>query len=626
MDSIERLKKVLYSREGKGLGARKRRGLREYATEDVQEDWVQESPNPQSGKQKDRILVLTLVFSVLFFVFSLGVAAFLFFADQNIVSSGNIDIGIQGPANIGGGEELVLQFAITNNNPTGIKNVDLLVEYPEGTRTAHDLSQELLRTREALGVMRAGERIQKTARARLFGEEGEVKQIKAIIEYRVEGSNAIFSREQIYEVVLSNSPLVITVEGVDEVSSGQEVEFSIRVNSNSENILEDILLIAEYPFGFEFLTATPSTFAKNNVWELGDIKPEESKTIKIRGRILGEDAEERVFRFRTGVRSATDDTKIETAFITALHSIVVEKPFIGVRLAVNGNTNTEPVISRADRVRVDTTWFNNLSDRVFDGEIEIRLSGAILDERSVSVQNGFYRSSDNTVIWDRDTLPSLGSLGEGAQGTVSFSFLPIPFTPGESFRTPSIFLDVTIRGRRVSENNVSESVESTIRRVIKVTTGLSMSARGAYTSGPFQNTGPIPPRAEQETTYTVFWTAENTTNPVGNAVAVGTLPSYVRWVGAIDPSTAQVDFNEVGGRITWNIGALGSYESRQVAFQVALMPSLSQVGLGPTLVHTQNIRGIDTFTTQTVGVGAQDVTTFLTGDSGFPSQNGQVTE
>ena len=624
-DSIEQLKKKLYSRTGEGLGVKKRRRLRDLSY-NVRTKWGKEPFKKSIHINKNRILTVFLVLSALFFVGSLAVSAFFFFADRNTVSSNNIVIEIQGPTVSRGGDELSLQVQITNENPVPIEDVGFLVEFPDGTRSSEDLTKELLRLQEGLGTLAPGERVQKTIRAVLFGEEGNSKEIKTTVEYRVKGSNAIFYKEQLYDISLSSAPLSLNVSSVEKISSGQEVEFTITVASNSDTAIKDILLSAKYPFGFEFISASPKPFSKNNVWKLGEVKSEEKRVIRVRGKVTGENDEERVFRFAVGIAGKRNDTKLETPFVTSLRSLFVTRPFIGAGLAINGDVAPNPIILRDSRVRADITWANNLPDKIFDAEIEVKLSGSILDKRSVKPQRGFYRSSDNTVLWSRETDTSLATLGSGARGAVSLSFSPIAASLGEAFRTPTIVLDVTVRGKRVSESNVPEVVESTVKRTIKVATDLALFSRAAYFSSPFSNTGPIPPKVGEETTYTIVWRVTNSTNPVGNVVVSASLPSYVRWVGAVSPNNAPIDFNEIGGQIRWRVGSIPSHTAREVAFQVAFSPSVSQIETTPVLVNRQVVDGVDTFTTARVIGNAPQISTQLSGDPGFPVGGGGVIE
>jgi len=624
--SIERLKRRLYSRSEENPGVAKRKRLRPLG-HDVEEEWVETLPQEEAKKKKSKhsILSTLLMFSVVFFIGSAGLAAYFFLGGSTTVSSQNIDIEIKGPTSVRGNEELILQVGITNRNAISIQSADLLVEYPDGTRLTDNLEVELPRQRESLGTILPGEKIQKTIRAVLFGEEGSDMEIKIILEYRVEGSNAIFFKEQLYELVLGTAPLEITVDSVEEVTSGQEVTFKVEVTSNSENILEGVLLKAEYPFGFEFKESTPQPIFTNTVWNLGDIEPEGKKTIIIRGTVVGENEEERIFRFSSGIRSTVDETQLETAFITKLQPLVIAKPFLGVTLALNGDTNASYVTGTGERIRVDIRWFNNLPTQVIDGEITVKLTGSIIDERSISVQRGFYSSSNDTVSWDRNTNGELATLSGGESGTVSFSFSTFNLSSGQTFRNPEITLDLSLRGKRVGEGAVPESVESTVVRTIKITSDLLFSSRAVYFTGPFTNTGPLPPRVETETTYALIWTVTNSHNAVGNVQVTADLPSYMRWVGVINPGSEDISFNPVGGQITWNIDTIPAGGKKEVSFQLALFPSVSQIGDAPILVDNQEVAGMDLFTRTSVGSTHPAVNTRLTTDPSFTEGKDKVT-
>lgn len=625
---IEQLKRNLYSRTKEGeLGVFPRRGLRELEREGMPEAWKREpQPMPRKSKSKRPLLSMLLVVAIVFFLGSVAAAAFFFFGGSTTVSSRNIDIEIKGPATIGGGEELALEITITNRNATPIEAADLLVEYPEGTRASSDLSVELPRLRESIGIIGPGERVRRTVRAVLFGEEDSNVNIQAALEYRVEDSNAIFFKEQEYGLILSTAPLAVSINAVEDVTSGQSMDLEVTVQSNSENVIENVLLSAEYPFGFNFVESSPDPIFTNTVWKLGDIEPEGKRTVIISGTVVGEDAEERVFRFAAGVQSDVDDTQLQTAFITKSHSLVIEKPFIGADLALDGNSAPEHVARSGERIRGDITWFNNLPVQIQDAEIELELEGDILDKKTVESQTGFYSSGNSILSWARDTNNDLATLGAGSYGSVSFTFAPHELAADSVFRNPEIILRLTIRGRRLSENNVPEKIESTEVRRVKVASDLFLASRAVYFTGPFVNAGPLPPRVEQDTTYTILWTVTNSHNNVARTRVTAALPSYMRFVGTVDPSTEDVSFNEVGGMITWDVGDVPPGGKRDVAFQIGLTPSVSQLGTSPLIMNEQSVIGSDLFTRTEIKSSQPPLTTRLSTDPNFASTDANVIE
>ncbi len=95
-------------------------------------------------------------------------------------------------------------------------------------------------------------------------------------------------------------------------------------------------------------------------------------------------------------------------------------------------------------------------------------------------------------------------------------------------------MNVSVKARRVSEQNVPENLTSSAVRTVKIASSAGLGAQVVRSTGPFQNTGPIPPKAEQATTYTVIWTINNTSSSIGGAQVSSGLPPYVKWVGKVD--------------------------------------------------------------------------------------------
>jgi hypothetical protein len=625
--SIERLRKGLYSRDSEGkVGIKGRQGLRQ---EDfgVPETWRPESRkrgpidiNPHLMKKKRTFFTPLLIIAFIFFVSSVGVSLYLFFGQSVFISPNKVDIRIQGPTTIGGGDEVALQIAVTNRNSIAIELSDLVVVYPDGTRSANDISLALPRMRQTLGTIEPGQTVQQTVRAVLFGEEQSEKEIKVSVEYRTEGSNAIFFAENLYTLTLSTSPLGLTVEALDEITSGQEMSFKLRVSSNSTKVVNNAMLAVEYPFGFSYTSASPSPTTSENIWRLGDIEPEGERVINVRGSILGEDSDERVFRFSLGVQSENDSGRLGVVFSELSHSVLLQKPFISVDLLLDGSGASEYIARSGREIRGDVTWFNNLPDDVDDAEIQILIRGAALDRRTVSAQRGFYNSSADTIVWSSETEPDLASLAPGESGNVSFSFAPLGLASGAGLRSPEISLRVNVKGRRVSSSNVPETIESFIEKKVKVSSDLLLTSRALYFSGPFANTGALPPKAEEETTYTIVWSIANTSNSVSEVKVKATLPSYMRWMALSSPSSESISYNSVGGEVTWDVGRIeagGTSIAREVAFQVALLPSLTQIGSSPIIVNEQTLSGKDRFTGSTLRNAKEELTTRLTTDTGF---------
>lgn len=627
--SIDRLKTALYSREGLQKH-RVRRTMRGWGSgsEDVQHEWEgadEEIVPPAAlfpGLQKRSFGGLVLLSSVVFFVICLIVAAFFYFGGGNLISNSNIDIQVSGPVSTPGGQELVLQVAIANRNSVPIKLADFIVEYPPGARSANNLTLDLQRTRDTIGTINPGERVNRTVRAVLFGKENEGQKIKMTLEYRIDGSNAIFYKEETYEVLISSSPLSIVVGGLDEVIDGQETTFTLDVISNSPTAIEDAMIKAEYPFGFNFVSAEPKPDSGNDVWHLGLMKPGEKRRITLHGRVYGQNTEERVFRFIGGVESPKDDRELATTFGTIVLPLKIAKPFVTMKLTVNNVEGTEFVAPAGEAFTANLAWINNLPSQITDAEVHVKIHGNAFNELSVSSSRGFYDSLTDTVRWTREDIPDLALLRPGEAINANFRLVPLDRIGDTFIDKPSLGFDITISGRRLGETGVPEVIESTVVANVKVQTDLKFVSRAVYSVGPFTNTGPMPPRAEQETTYTVIWTLTNGANDVTNGKVSATLPTYMRWVGTKSPDSENIEYNPVSRLITWDVGnisAKAGYQKppKEVAFQIALVPSLSQVKQSPTILTAATFTGVDRYTTKPLSFMTRLLSTNLTTDAGM---------
>lgn len=629
---IENLKKGLYSKNTSFFKDRSKLPKKDF---NIKENWDDDFPPQEEVSRKTKkqktFIEKALIAAILFFILSAGIVFVTFFGGINNVSTKNVDITVVGPTSIESGGELSMQVTITNNNPTDLELADLIIEYPSGTHSVEQKNEELSSARESLDLIPSGRSIRKEFKSVLYGEENSEKEIIISLEYRIAGSNAIFFKDRKYEIKISSSPVNLIVSPIEEVISGQDINFSVSVMSNSENLVEDLLLVAEYPFGFEFKKSTPKPSFGNNVWDLKDLDSEDKDVINIEGSISGQDDEERVFRFTSGTRSSKSEKEIGAIFASVVKSIFIKKPFMGIDVAINGDSSLEYVSDGNRPIRVDVTWSNNSPSLIVGGEIRVKLNGAILDKNSVSVDKGFYRSIDNTIIWDKNTNGELSEISPGDSGRFSFSFLPLGISSRSSFVNPEISVDVSAKGNRVSEENITETIDSSLSRIVKFSSDLMVTPRATFYTGPFSNNGPIPPRADQETTYTITWTITNTSNNVSGVKVSSSLPAYVRWMGVVSPSSENISYNPVGGSIVWDAGEVKAgtgikTSSREISFQVALLPSLTQVGDAPDLTSDVSITGIDRFTNSTLKDVESGVGTRLNTDPGFSSGGGVVVE
>ncbi|OHA15228.1 MAG: hypothetical protein A3H57_02385 [Candidatus Taylorbacteria bacterium RIFCSPLOWO2_02_FULL_43_11] len=595
----------------------------------VRRDWNQEEekkesvPETVSSRNTYAILKQILIGSVVLFFASLGVAAYVFWGGSNIISTKNILISLNTPSSVAGGEKLPVEISIINQNNVALLTAEVLVEYGDGGREPEDLSKELRRYREAIGPIEINGNINKKYEVVFFGEEGESKEIKVTLEYRVKGSNAIFKKTETQLVSLSSAPVSVSVESAKEISVGDEAVFTVKLSANTSEILNNPMITADFPFGFQFTSADPRPVYGNNVWDLGDLQPGSSRTITIRGKFGGTAGEERSMRFIVGSKDPRDARKIGVIFLAKTFTVTLSRPNIALDLSLAGKRDMEVSVKAGNDIRTDVIFTNNLDTKISNIVVEVRPRGTIFDRNSVSVTGGFYRSIDGTVVWDQSTAKSLEELGPGESGSLTFSFSTLRSAIGG--RTPTMTVEATITGNKMSEGEIGQ-IRSTVTKTVKIASEMSASAKILYSTGPFSNTGPVPPIAEQETTYTVMLGVTNSTNDLSDVQVVTSLPIYATWLNKISPEFEVLKYNPAGGGIVWDVNDLGAGETREVYFQVSFLPSINQIGFSPDLIKEVRASGYDSFTGTTLQVSPSErnYDIRLVDDSAYSSKGGPV--
>lgn len=574
------------------------------------EGWQHESedasiPVTKQPVSKHALMKTFFIASLIFFFVAAGFSAIVFYRQANVVSVENLNMIIGAPLAVAGGEEVSFEVTIENGNTDDIESANLLMTFPDGTRAIEDLSVDIPRIRETIGDIPAGERVSKTIKVAFFGVEKEVKKIVFELNYRLKGSNAVFSKKKDVSLELATSPITLSVDVLKQLSANQLFELTATVASNAKSTVQGVLLEAQYPFGFTFVSSDPATAnSTNDLWQLGDIAPGERRTIRIRGRLTGQNDDARAFRFVVGDRDRFDQKKMETVFVTHVEELAIQKPFISLDLQFDGSAAEQEYSFPGGRsVQGFVKWKNNLSTRVADAVIEVRIKGGALDRPTIRASKGFYRSIDDTIVFDRATDNTFALLNPGDEGVVGFSFSFVPPTKAADLflQNQELTFEVSVRGRRMSGETAIESLQNGIIKRVKVSSDINISSRSSYSGGFITNWGPIPPRAEQPTRYTATWSITNTFNAVDNVQVISpTLPTYVRWTGVTYPPSEDIKLLD-NGSIVWDVGEVGPYTGfvtppREVHFQIEILPSITQIGLSPLLVQPAELNGRDLFT------------------------------
>ncbi len=495
-----------------------------------------------------------------------------------------------------------------------------------------DPTQTLTNYTKLLGDLPSGASAHESVQAVIFGEENLQKEITVNLTYSVKGSTGVFVKTQTYDVLINSAPINLTVNSFKETTSGQDFDMKVDVKSNSQDTLKKVLLKADYPFGYSFISSSIPAMSDNTTWNIGDIPAGGDRVITIHGKLTGEDSALKAFHFHVGTASAGNPKAIGTQYLAVENDVTIQKPFITLGVVIDSDQSASDHTGQYGSLEhVVINWSNNLPDTVSNMVIDVKLSGTAYDKTTVSPDAGFFNSGADDITWNQQTNKDLASVAAGASGSVSFDITPRDTGSSASPTVnPGIAIVANVSGNRTQESGVPESLASAITKNIHIASSVAHSGRLVRTTGPFASSGPVPPKADQITTYTVIWDVDNTSSAVGNALVTAALPTYVKWLSNVSPSSEDVAYDAKTGQVTWNVGNISANSSsvshrREVSFQIAFKPSVSQAGQSPNLVNQAHLTAKDNFTGNDLTSDQDPLTTRFSTDPGYRGGDEMVT-
>jgi hypothetical protein len=398
------------------------------------------------------------------------------------------------------------------------------------------------------------------------------------------------------------------------------VEVTLTAQSNSSNPQTNLLIQAEYPNGFEFEEAFPAPVFSDNVWRLDELLPEESSTVTIRGTIRGLTEETFRINFDVGPAELDNQYRTSSSLTRAFADFTVERPFIDVAVAINSDPSPEVILPPGQSSEVQINVQNTLDETVYDMVVEVVPGGNALNAESISVDNGFYDSNNGTIRWEVASNPDFAQVTPGSSRALRFNISPVG-----DLSTAAFDLIVNVYARRISDSTAQEQLIGTSMAVGKFSSEVFVGGQIGRSSSVFSDTGPIPPRVGQTTTYTVTLVAEAGVNDLSNTQVTTSLPLYVTWLDQYQ-GPGEVIYNTVSKQLEWRPGNIEARQQKALSFQVSITPSVSQVNAVPTLVNSQQLSAADRFTGATLRSSAPALTIQLSSELGFSEADGMVAE
>lgn len=548
-----------------------------------------------------KLIFITIILGV-----AVGAAGFWYW-QRNPYSKEILKLEILGPEKAIISQEVEYAVKYRNNGDVRLEEPRLTFEFPENTVLEMGDSLRIEKGSDELGDIYPGEEKTFKFKGRIFGKEGDARTAKAWLSYKPKNLQAAYESGTTFTTILEAIPITFDFDLPTKVESGRELKFSLNYYSTLNYPLTDLGVRIEYPLGFEFLESKPRGLEKNE-WEISVLNKAEGGRIEIKGKLAGEAKEQRIFRAFLGIW--IKDQWVALKEISKAVEISTPRLSVFQRINSQGQYSASP----GDILHYEI-FFRNISQEPFtDLFLIVTLNGNPFDMETIKTETGQFNKGDNSIVWDWRSVSKLKFLDQGDEGKVEF-WINLKDDwgtsgPGEN----NVVLKDT-----VLVSQIKEEFE------IKVSSKLAISQQGFFLDDVFGNTGLFPPKAGEETTYTIIWNAQNYYNDAGNVKVTAKLPQNARLTGKIFPGTESPNFSfdSQSREIVWKVkdgkdmeagtGVLN--QAPNVSFQAALIPSVDQIGQTAEIIGEARIVGEDRWTEKILEGKSFAITTALSSDS-----------
>jgi uncharacterized repeat protein (TIGR01451 family) len=511
------------------------------------------------------------------------------------------------PTTVDSNQTTELVFAINNDNRADLINAEITVDFDTFFVPAES-QEDFTKTSDRTGVISLGtiegkENRKASVVGHFISPKNEVESIAGELTYNVARRGGVYSSEARSTITVSSSPVTVDIVAPQKVVSGNYVELILKYRNASEQAIDDLSLVMTYPDGFTLHDTRPSVESNQYMWDIGTLAPGETRDTYVRGVIQGDIGTSK--RFEAHV-IAEGEKETEYASDDHLYEII-EAPLTVTQEIINKQNN---IVTPGELLTYRITFKNTSEVPLRDSVIKLLLDSDVLDYEKLLLQTGgFYDQIKRQIIWRASDVPALGSLDPGQGGSLEFvvpvsSHLPVEDGRGQFMVTSIVSIDSNDLPDVVRDNKDVLSSALITKVASKILYNIEME----------KNDGPLPPIVGQKTSYRVRATMGSVNNKLENAVAKMSLPSGISFLGTKEDIAEDVQYNQRSNIITWNIGSVEqgagvTKPSREIIFDVEVIPSVNQVGKNVNMMHDIVITANDLFVNKELQKSIRTITT-----------------
>ncbi len=509
-----------------------------------------------------------------------------------------VTFSFEGPNSVEAGSVNTYTIHLVNETRLALRKAYINIDLPDGVKWME--KPESLKVSLDLGDVNKGDIFDKTIQLLIVGEPRSAKDLKASLRYQTSGVSSPFQISDDVPVILRDSLFSIEGDVPQQVLDGQAVPLSLRWENRSSQNMDNVILNIAWPDNFVLADSNPRPTTGNNSWNIGSLPPGAQGVINLTGIFKGsEGSTQKIVAF---LKTTLGSTEIILGKNDSLATNLVQNP-LAFDMLVNDNQiiNANP----GDLLDVKLHYKNNYTEAIKNVAIKISFSGSMFDFKKIKPGKGLFSSKNLTLTWNSGNTPTLLIVQPGGEGTLNFS-IPVISTYPIKKDTDQNFL-LTLSGSATTTNTFGSlgtlTANSEVNVKINSQPTLTQTIYQKDIISSFANSGPVPLRADQTTTFSIHWKIKNFSNNLNEVKVSATLPAEVYFTDKVagNYGTNAPSYDEATRTVSWTIPVVAANsgniaKAMEGVFQVAVKPSLSDVNSSIDFIGSTNLQATDAFT------------------------------
>lgn len=506
-------------------------------------DWIDDDIKVKKQPVPSRITLLDklLLGALGLFVIILGVSIYIWMSGMNAIDSDKITTRVVAPTAIIAGEKQELMVVIENNNEVALISSDLKVTYPESSSDGNNDRFGNF----SVGYISPGQTKQIKVPYILLGEIGDQYEFQFDLIYSVPDSSQEFIKNFTTELTVVDSIVTILPNLPQKITAGNSEPFSITLST--KQTLRDIELKIYLSDIFEIEVNQPSIVADNYITVLID-ELVTGQPLVIQGKLFAETREVPLGVMRLSL------SKSGSTISSRERDITVSLPPLLIQF------EPEDKYFVNNRSKFEFSVLNTTENQIENIEVLIKIG----DWGQVTLPSGGVMDGQD-LIFSYNDLDRLRSIDP--QESIDLGFEAVVDRIGD--------YNINVSATGYSGMNRNRIVLGSGTHDFEVDPTFDASVKTTYYQGAYENSGPLPPKVGQITTYTLQLETKIVDGIIQLDELRATIPPYVNVINKL-PSKVSVK----GNRLIWTSPG----NNDQVQIQVSFEPEFNMIGQSPSLL------------------------------------------